>query len=150
MRMAYITRTVALFATVLVTVAGCASSATPSSPTASGKAEFSASAGKPLTITPNRMLAATGGVTPVAFGKPAHGKIGYGPHGAVVYTPDAGFKGNDELPVTVSRAVKLYSEDQLPLATIGGVDIQASAHGSGIAPVPGSSDEIYGLTDRGP
>ncbi len=150
MRMAYTTKTVALFATLLVTVAGCASSAKPSLPAATGKAEFSASAGKPLTITPDRMLAATGGVTPVAFGKPAHGKIGYGPKGVVVYTPDAGFRGNDELSVTVSRTVKLFTEDQLPLATMGGVDIQASAHGSGIAPVPGSSDEIYGLTDRGP
>jgi hypothetical protein len=153
MRMAYTTRTVALFATVLLAFggcAGCASSAKPSLPAAAGKAEFSASAGKPLNITPDRMLAATGGITPVAFGKPAHGKISYAANGAVVYTPDAGFKGNDELPVTVSRAVKLYSEDQLPLASMGGVDIQASAHGSGIAPVPGSGDEIYGLTDRGP
>lgn len=149
-RMEYTMRTVAVFATVLVTVAGCASSAKPSLPAASGKAEFSAAAGKPLSISPDRMLAATGGITPVAFGKPAHGKISYGSNGAVVYTPDAGFKGNDELPVTVSRAVKLYSEDQLPLATMGGIDIQASAHGSGIAPVPGSGDEIYGLTDRGP
>lgn len=139
-----------MFAAVLVTVAGCASSAKPSLPTSSGKTEFSASAGKPLTITPDRLLAATGGITPVAFGKPAHGKLSYGPNGAVIYTPDAGFNGNDELSVTVSRAVKLYSEDQLPLATMGGVEIQASAHGSGIAPVPGSSDEIYGLTDRGP
>ncbi len=150
MQMAHSKRTVALFATVLVTASGCASSAKPSLPTGSGKAEFSAVAGKPLNITPDRMLAATGGITPVAFGKPAHGKLNYGPNGALVYTPDAGFTGNDELAVTVSRAVKLYSEDQLPLATMGGVTIQASAHGSGIAAVPGSTNEIYGLTDRGP
>ncbi|MHA7648454.1 esterase-like activity of phytase family protein [Mycobacterium sp. ML4] len=148
--MAYTTRTIAAVATVLVTVGGCASSAKPSLPAASGTAELSASAGKPLSITPDRMLAATGGITPVAFGKPAHGKISYGLNGAVIYTPDSGFHGADQLPVTVSRAVKLYSEDQLPLAAMGGVEIQASAHGSGIAPVPGSSDEIYGLTDRGP
>lgn len=135
---------------VLVTVAGCAQSAAPTLPTSTGKAELSTPAGKPLRISPDRMLVATGGITPTAFGKPAHGKIAYDADGAVVYTPDAGFTGTDELSVTVSRAVKSYAEDQLPLATIGGVVIKASAHGSAIAAVPGSSDEIYGLTDRGP
>jgi hypothetical protein len=96
------------------------------------------------------MLIATDDITPVAFGKPSHGKIAYGDNGAMVYIPDAGFTGTDELEVAVSRAVKLYAEDHLPLATMGGVAIKASAHGSGIAAVPGSSDEIYGITDRGP
>ena len=138
----------AVIGSVLIAVSGCSQSASPSLP--SGKEELSTAAGKPLNIPPDRMLVATGGITPVAFGKPAHGKITYGSDGAVVYTPDAGFSGTDALSVTVSSAVKLYSEDQLPLATIGGVVIKASAHGSAIAAVPGSSDEIYGLTDRGP
>ncbi|MDT5220114.1 MAG: hypothetical protein QOF15_2219 [Mycobacterium sp.] len=146
--MAYLTRSMAVIGSVLITVSGCSQSASPALP--SGKEKLSTAAGKPLNIPPDRMLVATGGITPVAFGKPAHGKITYGSDGAVVYTPDAGFSGTDDLSVTVSPAVKLYSEDQLPLATIGGVVIKASAHGSAIAAVPGSSDEIYGLTDRGP
>ena len=68
----------------------------------------------------------------------------------MIYTPDAGFTGTDQLPVTVSPAVRLYAEDQQPLTIIGEVAVQANAHGSAIAAVPGSSDVIYGLTDRGP
>lgn len=68
----------------------------------------------------------------------------------MVYTPDPGFTGTDQLPVTVSRAVRLYAEDQAPSTIIGEVAIQPNAHGSAIAAVPGSPDEIYGLTDRGP
>ena len=86
----------------------------------------------------------------VAFGKPAHGSITYGAYGSMVYTPDAGFTGTDNLPVTVSQTVKLYAEDDTPRIIIGDVAIQPNAHGSAIDPVPGSPDEIYGLTDRGP
>lgn len=139
-------RTSIVLATVLATVVACSSHGSPST----AKSEFRTAAGQPLTIAPGRMLAATGGATPVAFGKPAHGKISYGDNGSMVYAPDRGFTGTDHLDVTVSRAVQVYAEDQLPLATMGGVTIKASAHGSSIAAVPGSADEIYGLTDRGP
>lgn len=145
MRMAYTVRSWIAIGAVLITVAACSSAPEPA-----GKSEFHTGTGAPLTIPPGRMLAATGGITPVAFGKPAHGKISYGDNGAMIYTPDAGFSGTDQLSVTVSRAVKNYAEDQLPLATLGGVSIKASAHGSAIAAVPGSADELYGLTDRGP
>ena len=40
--------------------------------------------------------------------------------------------------------------DLPPLATIGGVAVGASAYGSAVTPVPGSRNEYYGLTDRGP
>jgi hypothetical protein len=106
--------------------------------------------GKALTISPGQLLAATNGVTPVAFGKPAHGSIAYGAYGAMIYTPDAGFGGTDDLPVTVSHAVQLYAEDETPRIIIGDVAIQPNAHGSAIAHVPGKADEIYGLSDRGP
>lgn len=106
--------------------------------------------GKALTISPGQLLAATHGVTPVAFDKPAHGSIAYGAYGAMIYTPDAGFGGTDGLPVTVSRAVRLYAEDETPRIIIGDVAIQPNAHGSAIARVPGRADEIYGLSDRGP
>ena len=136
---------------MLLTVAACSPSGTStveSSRPADGN--LSTSPGKALTISPSQLLAATHGVTPVAFGKPAHGSITYGAYGAMIYTPDAGFGGTDSLPVTVSPAVRLYAEDETPRIIIGDVAIQPNAHGSAIAQVPGKTDEIYGLSDRGP
>ena len=136
---------------MLLTAAACSPSGTStveSSKPADGN--LSTSPGKALTISPGQLLAATNGVTPVAFGKPAHGSIAYGVYGAMIYTPDAGFGGTDSLPVTVSHAVRLYAEDETPRIIIGDVAIQPNAHGSAIAPVPGKADEIYGLSDRGP
>src|SRR5262249_17752532 len=37
-----------------------------------------------------------------------------------------------------------------PLATIGGVSLTSAGFGSSFVPAPGSVDEFYGLTDRGP
>jgi hypothetical protein len=135
--------------TALLTVAACSSAPSPSLSGEPTK-ELSTGAGKVLTISPGQLLAATSGVTPVAFGKPPHGNVAYGAYGAMVYTPDPGFTGTDQLPVTVSHAVRLYAEDEPPLIIIGEVAVQANAHGSAIAQVPGSADEIYGLADRGP
>lgn len=50
----------------------------------------------------------------------------------------------------VGGAVTLYRMNVPPLATVGGVTIRGDGFGSSLAPVPGSSDEVYGLTDRGP
>ncbi|WP_264034472.1 hypothetical protein [Mycobacterium interjectum] len=74
--------------TALITVAACSSDPPPSLSAPSLK-ELSTGAGKVLTISPDQLLAATSGVTPVAFGKPAHGNIAYGAYGAMIYTPDA-------------------------------------------------------------
>lgn len=135
-------------ATVLMTVAACSSGHSQS---ASGaKAELSTSPGKALTISAGQMLDAADGRTPVAFGKPEHGSIAYGPNGAMIYTPDAGFSGTDRFHVTVTRSVRHYAGNLPPLATIGGVAIQANAFGAAITDVPGSNNEIYGLTDGGP
>jgi hypothetical protein len=76
--------------------------------------------------------------------------IDYGPNGTMVYTPNRGFSGVDHLQITTTDAVKLYAVDTPPLTIIGGVPIQSSGAGSAIALVPGSADELYGLTDRGP
>jgi hypothetical protein len=135
--------------TVLLTVAACSSDPSPSLSVPPPK-ELTIGAGTVLTISPGQLLAATNGVTPVAFGKPAHGSIAYGAYGAMIYTPDAGFTGTDQLPVTVSHTVRLYAEDETPLLIVGEVAVQANAHGSAIAAAPGSADEIYGLADRGP
>ncbi|WP_082978419.1 esterase-like activity of phytase family protein [Mycobacterium sp. 1081908.1] len=135
--------------TVLLTVAACGSDPPPPLSVPPLK-ELTTGAGTVLTISPGQLLTATNGVTPVAFGKPAHGSVAYGAYGAMIYTPDPGFTGTDQLPVTVSHAVRVYAEDETPLLIVGEVAVQANAHGSAIAAVPGSADEIYGLSDRGP
>jgi Esterase-like activity of phytase/Bacterial Ig domain len=150
MGVAFLARRSAAAAAVLLMVAACSPSPPSSKGTHPGKTQFSTSAGQELTIPPGQFLAATDGMTPVGFEKPAHGSIVYGANGAMIYRPEPGFSGTDELTVTVSGAVKLYVEDLPPMTVIDGVAIQANAHGSAIAQVPGSTDEIYGLTDRGP
>src|SRR5271166_6727589 len=137
-------------ATALLAIAACSSGTSTIESGKPSAENLSTPPGKALTISPGQLLAATNGVTPVAFGKPAHGSIAYGAYGAMIYTPDAGFGGTDDLPVTVSHAVRLYAEDETPRIIVGDVAIQPNAHGSAIAAVPGKSDEIYGLSDRGP
>ena len=111
---------------------------------------LSTAPGEALTITPVQLLAATGGLTPVAFEQPANGQISYGTDGSIVYTPDDGFTGTEELTMTITDAVQVYAVPTPPMATVGGVPVQSSGAGSAIAAVPGNPDQIYGLTDRGP
>ncbi|WP_050670385.1 esterase-like activity of phytase family protein [Luteipulveratus halotolerans] len=47
-------------------------------------------------------------------------------------------------------AVRTYSQDVGPLATIGGVRIDGAAYGSSFTAKPGARNTFYGLTDRGP
>src|SRR5215813_12606906 len=136
-------RTVLAIAGTVVVAACSGSSASDASP-------LSTKVDHALSITPAQMLAATGGATPVSFGAPANGKLAYGPGGTFVYTPNKGYTGTDQIQVTTTDAVKLYAVDTPPLDTVGGVEIQSSANGSAIAAVPGTTDEIYGMTDRGP
>src|SRR5947209_6834223 len=110
--------------TVLLTAAACASDPSPSLSVPPLK-ELATRPGTVLTISPGQLLSATNGVTPVAFSKPEHGSIAYGAYGAMVYTPDAGFTGTDQIPVTVSHAVRLYPEDETPLLIVGEVAVQA-------------------------
>ena len=111
---------------------------------------LSTAPGEALTITPVQLLAATGGLTPVAFEQPANGQISYGTDGSIVYTPDDGFTGTEELTMTITDAVQVYAVPTPPMAIVGGVPVQSSGAGSAIAAVPGKPDQIYGLTDRGP
>src|SRR5258708_32606718 len=87
---------------VLIVVAASSCSSDSNSPAASNggasttapaRTELATGVGQPATITPAQMLAATNGATPVAFAQPANGRIAYGPGGAMVYTPNAGFSG---------------------------------------------------------
>ena len=111
---------------------------------------LSTAPGEALTITPVQLLAATGGLTPVAFEQPANGQISYGTDGSIVYTPDDGFTGIEELTMTITDAVQVYAVPTPPMAIVGGVPVQSSGADSAIAAVPGKPDQIYGLTDRGP
>jgi hypothetical protein len=138
---------IAVLVAVAVASASCSTSSGSQPADDSG---LRTAAGIPLTLSPAQLLAATGGKTPVAYAKPAHGRLEYGPAGTVVYTPDDGFTGTDELTVTTTDAVTTYAVDTPPLATVGGVEVQSSAFGSAIAAVPGTPDAVYGLTDRGP
>ena len=86
----------------------------------------------------------------VATTKPAHGTVAFNADGTFQYAPQPGFTGVDTFTYSVSDAVKLYTTNLPPLATIGGVKITGGAYGSSFTPVPGSRNEYYGLTDRGP
>jgi predicted extracellular nuclease len=86
---------------------------------------------------------------------PASGSLLLSGNGSFMYTPAAKFFGTDSFSYTVSSAspsyfLQLFSTNLPPLATIGGVNLSAGAFGSAIAQVPGSLNEFYGLTDRGP
>ncbi|WP_227985011.1 esterase-like activity of phytase family protein [Nocardia spumae] len=104
----------------------------------------------PLTLALDDLATRTGGGAAVAFGKPGHGRLDRTADGSVRYTPDSGFRGADTFTVTTSDAVHLYSTDIPALGSFGGVTVQGSGFGSAWTPVPGSADEFYGLTDRGP
>ena len=87
--------------------------------------------------------------------QPSHGSLTLNPDGSFSYTPDAGYTGPDSFSYTVSSTapaytVQLFATALAPLATIGGVDITGGGFGSALAAVPGSPDQYYGLTDRGP
>src|SRR5262249_509890 len=81
---------------------------------------------------------------------PAHGSLTLDPSGSFSYLPAPGFHGRDPCPFSGSDAVQLSPPALPPLATIGGVKLTGGAYGSALTPVPGSRDEFYGLTDRGP
>jgi hypothetical protein len=86
----------------------------------------------------------------VAHTNPAHGTLSINSDGTFKYVPTPGFTGVDTFNYTVSDAVTLYKTKLPPLATIGGIKITGGAYGSSLYPVPGSKNEYYGLTDRGP
>ncbi len=114
---------------------------------------YRARAGKTLAVPAGHgVLANDSGrpVTLVGHTDPAHGTLTLDQDGSFRYAPAAGFTGTDTFTYTVSDAVRLYATHLPPLATIGGVPVTAGGYGSSLYPVPGSADEFYGLTDRGP
>ncbi|WP_433600636.1 esterase-like activity of phytase family protein [Nocardia sp. CA-135953] len=125
-----------------VLAAGCSSSDT--------KADFTVAKDQTLVISLDDLLAATGGTAAVTIADPEHGTLTRRLDGALVYQPKPGYTGTDELKVTTTDAVRLYTTDIAPLGEFGGTTVQASGYGSAWTPVPGAAGEFYGLTDRGP
>ncbi|WP_245672028.1 esterase-like activity of phytase family protein [Nocardia anaemiae] len=134
--------TAAVVLCVGVLAAGCSSSDT--------KPDFTVARDQPLVISPDDLLAATGGTAAVTIADPEHGTLTRRLDGALVYQPKTGFTGTDELKVSTTDAVRLYTTDIPPLGEFGGTTVQGSGYGSAWTPVPGAPDEFYGLTDRGP
>ncbi|NNH73990.1 esterase-like activity of phytase family protein [Nocardia uniformis] len=141
MRHAARATTAATLICTLAVVAACSSD---------DSADFTAGKDHPLTITIDDLLAKTGGTAAVAITDPEHGTLARGVDGSLVYTPQPGYTGTDTLTVTTTDAVRLFTTDIPALGTFGGVEVQGSAFGSALTPVPGAPGEFYGLTDRGP
>lgn len=136
--------------TTLLTVAATAS-AQPTSGAVDDR--YTVSATRPATITAARGVLSNdrpGYAAIVDHTDPAHGTLDLGTAGGFGYTPVAGASGTDSFTYTTNSAVRLYTENIKPLATIGGVTIGGSAFGSAIAAKPGREGIVYGLTDRGP
>ncbi|MGK8491654.1 esterase-like activity of phytase family protein [Nocardia asiatica] len=149
-RCASLVRTHRSTRSALVMVIVCATAVLSACSSSSSKADFDAAKDQSLVISLDELLAGTGGSAAVRITDPQHGTITRRPDGAVVYTPAAGYTGSDSITVTTTDAVKLFTTDIPPLGDIGGVSLQGSGYGSAFTPVPGSTDEFYGLTDRGP
>jgi hypothetical protein len=118
---------------------------------------YSTEAGTPLVVGGTGVLANDTGAPLSIFGhtSTSHGTLSFNADGTFTYTPAPGFVGQDTFTYTAKNAspgyaVQLFSTALPPLATIGGVNITAGGFGSSLARVPGSTDEFYGLTDRGP
>ncbi|MGI8330097.1 esterase-like activity of phytase family protein [Actinomadura scrupuli] len=86
----------------------------------------------------------------VAHSDPANGTVTVAPDGSFTYVPQAGFTGDDTFTYTTTGAARLYPTGLPPLGNIGGIAMTGGAYGSSLFPVPGSKDEFWGLTDRGP
>ncbi|WP_342216979.1 esterase-like activity of phytase family protein [Nocardia brasiliensis] len=128
----------------------CAGVLAASCSSSDSRVDFTAAAGQPLVISLDDLLAKTGGSAAVGLADPAHGTLSRRVDGALVYMPDPGYTGDDTFEVTTTDAVRLYTTDIPVLGEFGGTTVQGSGFGSAWTPVPGSTDEFYGLTDRGP
>lgn len=110
-----------------------------------------APAGAALVVPADRgLLARDSARTVVRSGQPAHGRVTVAPDGGFTYTPVAGYTGPDEFTITTTDAIQLHRAPPRVIATIDGIAVDGNAFGSAWTGVPGSADEFYGLTDRGP
>ena len=98
--------------------------------------------GDPLLVTAVSATTSAGGTVSLVDGK-------------VIYTPPAGFTGNDTFTYTVRDGARVSdripSAEQLGWADVGHtVSLYRSGYGSSLAAVPGVAGEYYLLADRGP
>jgi hypothetical protein len=132
-------------------VGGTALAHQPTGPAAAVDDAYLISAGHSLKMRESVLANDTGTpATIVSHTSPTHGSLTLNQDGTFSYVPTAGFTGVDSFTYTVNDAVKVYNTNLPAIATLGGVKITGGGYGSSLYPVPGSADEFYGLTDRGP
>lgn len=88
--------------------------------------------------------------TIVANTEPEHGELELEPDGGFTYTPYAGFAGTDSFSYTIADAVHVYKTHLPNQGNYGGVQLTGGSFGSAMTMVPGKTDELFGLEDRGP
>lgn len=140
-----------VFRLLPLTAALCAAAVATGCSTPGADADFSVDRDQTLVISLDELVAKSGKSAVLGVDlEPEHGSLTRRTDGAYVYTPVAGYRGLDQFKVTTSDAVRLYTTDIPVLGEFGGTTVQGSGFGSAWTPVPGSADEFYGLTDRGP
>lgn len=77
------------------------------------------------------------------------GAIGVAALAALAVAAPALAHNNASAPTT-AFSMKLYRTDLKPIGKVGATTVTGDGYGSALAPVPGHSNEFYGLTDRGP
>ncbi|MGS2808003.1 esterase-like activity of phytase family protein [Nocardia sp. MW-W600-9] len=134
-----------------LTAALCAAAAVAGCSTPGSDADFTVGKDQTLVISLDDLVAKSGKSAVLGVDmEPEHGNLTRRTDGSYVYTPIAGYRGLDQFKVTTTDAVRLYTTDIPVLGEYGGTTVQGSGFGSAWTPVPGSTDEFYGLTDRGP
>ncbi len=129
----------------------CAAAVAAGCSTPGSDADFTVDKDQTLVISLDELVAKTGKSAVLGVDlEPEHGNLTRRLDGSYEYTPVAGFRGLDQFKVTTTDAVRLYTTDIPALGEYGGTTVQGSGFGSAWTPVPGSADEFYGLTDRGP
>src|SRR5262249_48621980 len=80
----------------------------------------------------------------------AHGTVTVDSDGTTLkYKPDVGYRGTDSFTVTVSGAVQVATVPRETLGMVGTTPV-FDGFGSAVAAVPGTTDQFYSMTDRGP
>src|SRR5262249_5539588 len=93
---------------------------------------------------------AGGKVGIVSTSAAAHGTVTVGSDGVTLkYMPNNGFQGTDTFTVTISGTVQVATVPRETLATVNGTPV-FDGFGSALAAVPGTTDQFYSMTDRGP
>ncbi|CAN5759732.1 hypothetical protein BH10CHL1_BH10CHL1_25680 [soil metagenome] len=114
---------------------------------------YTAEAGTALIVNAAQGLFANDSGAPltiISSTVPTHGTLTLNADGSFIYTPTTGYIGADSFKYTASNAVQLYTTHLPPFGAFGGVSVGADGYGSSLYAVPGTTDEFYGLTDRGP